>query len=99
MISEFLCKKQLPVFYKTPDDREYQGEKMEQTKTILEKLNAGVYDERLEKLYVDPARIPGQRKRYSCSGRDWRKYTVCRGAVRWAETIRIISMGSFWRLR
>ena len=37
---------------------------MEQTKTILEKLNAGVYDERLEKLYVDPARIPGQRKRY-----------------------------------
>ena len=64
MISEFLCKKQLPVFCKTPDDRGYQGEKMEQTKTILEKFNAGVYDERLEKLYVDPARIPGQRKRY-----------------------------------
>ena len=37
---------------------------MEQTKTILEKLNAGAYDERLERLYVDPARIPGQRKRY-----------------------------------
>ena len=37
---------------------------MEQTKTILEKLSTGAYEEQLEKLYVDPARIPGQRERY-----------------------------------
>lgn len=37
---------------------------MEQTKTILENLEAGVYDGRLEELYVDPALIPGQRERY-----------------------------------